>query len=143
MEEYLTKQNQALHIALTGTDDNTDALAALGTLGVRGIGQLRHYSLTYREDMLMEIAYTDTGRRTQTSRTLWANSTAMIIQTQVRMYTISKHFQPGMSMSMKEVRIMAPIKSDCALAIHTSEGRYEIMQEGSIFCWVTAGLIKV
>jgi hypothetical protein len=143
IEEYLTKQKQAIQIALTGTGDDTDALAALGTLGVKGIGQLRHHALTYEDDMLMEIAYTDTGRRTQTSRTLWANGTAMIIQTQARMYMVSKHFQPGMSMSMKEVRIIAPIKKDCALAIHTLEGRYEIMQGGSIFCWVTAGHIKV
>jgi hypothetical protein len=32
------KQRHALHIALTGTGDNTEPIAALGTLGIKGIG---------------------------------------------------------------------------------------------------------
>jgi hypothetical protein len=124
IEDYLAKQKHALHIALTGVGDNTEAMSVLGTLGIKGIGQLKHYALNYGQETLMEIAYIDTGRYTQTSKTLWANGTAMIVQTQARMYMVSKHYQPGMAVSMKEVRIVAPIKKGCALAIHTSEGRY-------------------
>jgi hypothetical protein len=47
---------------------------------------------------------------------------------------VSKHYQPGMAVSMKEVRIVTPIKTGCALAIHTSVGRYEVVQEGILFC---------
>jgi hypothetical protein len=134
IEDYLAKQKHALHIALTGVGDNTEAMSVLGTLGIKGIGQLKHYALNYGQETLMEIAYIDTGRYTQTSKTLWANGTAMIVQTQARMYMVSKHYQPGMAVSMKEVRIVAPIKKGCALAIHTSEGRYEVVQEGILFC---------
>jgi hypothetical protein len=134
IEDYLAKQRHALHIALTGTGDNTEAIAALGTLGIKGIGQLKHYALNYGHETLMEIAYIDTGRYTQTSKTMWSNGTAMIVQTQARMYMVSKHYQPGMAVSMREIRIVAPIKAGCALAIHTSEGRYEVIQEGILFC---------
>ncbi len=72
----------------------------------------------------MEIAYINMGRYTQTSRTLWSNGTAMIVQTQARKYMVSKHYQSGITVSMREVRVIASIKAGCALAIHTSEGRY-------------------
>ncbi len=68
------------------------------------------------------------------SKTLWSNGTAIIVKTQARMYMVSKHYQPGMAVSMKEVQILAPIKTGCALAIHTAESRYEVIQEGILFC---------
>ncbi len=57
IEDYLAKQRHALHIALTGTGDNTEAIAALGTIGIKGIGQLKHYALNYGHETLMEIAH--------------------------------------------------------------------------------------
>jgi hypothetical protein len=112
IEDYLAKQKHALHIALTGVGDNTEAMSVLGTLGIKGIGQLKHYALNYGQETLMEIAYIDTGRYTQTSKTLWANGTAMIVQTQARMYMVSKHYQPGMAVSMKEVRMLHLSRKD-------------------------------
>jgi hypothetical protein len=103
IEDYLAKQKHALHIALTGTGDNTEAISALGTLGIKGIGQLKHYALNYGHETLMEIACIDTGRYTQTSKTLWSNGMAMIVKMQARMYIISKHYQPDKAVSMKEV----------------------------------------
>jgi hypothetical protein len=49
-------------------------MSALGTLGIKGIGQLKHYALNYGHETLMEIAYIDTARYTQTSKTLWATA---------------------------------------------------------------------
>jgi hypothetical protein len=134
IEDYLAEQKHALHIALTETGDNTEAMSALGTLGIKGIGQLKHYALNFGHETLMEIAYIDTERYTQTSKALWSNGMVMIVQTQAKMYMVSKQYQPGMTVSMKKVRIVTLIKTGCALAIHTSVGRYEVVQEGILFC---------
>lgn len=135
IDEYLTSQRQALQTALTGSCEESKALAILSTTEVRGIGPVRHYSLAQEQHTLTEIMYTDTGTFTKVSTTDWANGTALIIQTQARMYMVSKHYQPGTSLNMQEARIVAPIKADCALAIHTQNGRYEVIQGGTMLCW--------
>jgi hypothetical protein len=135
IEEYLTRQKHALRTALTGVSDDADALSVISTTGLRGIGQVRHYALNYEDHTLTEVMYTDTGMHTKVSKTHWANGTALIMQTQARMYLVSKHFQRGASLSMQDVRIIGPIKSDCALAIHTLHGRYDIIQAGTLDCW--------
>jgi hypothetical protein len=45
IDEYLTSQRQALQTALTGSCEDSKALAVLSTTEVRGIGPVRHYSL--------------------------------------------------------------------------------------------------
>jgi hypothetical protein len=135
IDEYLTKQNHALRTALAGISEEAEALSVISTTGLRGIGQLRHYSLNYEDHTLTEVMYTDTGIHTKVSKTHWSNGTALIIQTQARIYIVSKHFQPGTPLSMQDVRIIGPIKTDCALAIHTQHGRYDIIQSGTMQCW--------
>jgi hypothetical protein len=62
------------------------------------------------------------------------NGTAMLVQTQARMYMVSKHHMEGTAMSMQEVRIIAPIKRECALVVHSQHGRYQVIQTGQLFC---------
>jgi hypothetical protein len=40
----------------------------------------------------------------------------------------------GMAMSMQEVRVIAPIKRECSLAVHTQNRRYQVIQAGHLFC---------
>lgn len=134
LEEYLTRQKYVVHTALTGTGNNADALSVMSTAGIRGIGDIKHYALTYQHSMLTSIQYVDTGSYTRISKTSWSNGTAMLIQTQARMYMVSRHYMEGTAMSMQEVRVIAPIKKECALAVHTQHGRYQVIQTGQLFC---------
>jgi len=135
LEEYLTRQRHTIHTALTGTADSTEALAIIGTLSIKGIGQIKHQALTYEHQALISITYTDTGSYTKISTTLWANGTALLMQTQSRMYMVSKQFMRGTALSTQEVRVVAPIQEECALVIHTQHGRYEVIQAGKLNCW--------
>ena len=135
LEEYLTRQKHAVYTALTGTADSTEALTIMSTLGIRGIGQVKHYAFMVDHDTLKSIMYTDTGSYTRVSKTHWANGTAMLMQTQSRMYILSKHYMHGTALSTQEARITAPIKEGCALIVHTQHGRYEVIQGGEIQCW--------
>jgi hypothetical protein len=40
------------------------------------------------------------------------------------MYMVTRHYKPGTALSMQEAWIIAPIKVECTLAIHTQHRRY-------------------
>jgi hypothetical protein len=134
LEEYLTRQRHAINTALTGTGDSTDLLAILSTSGIRGIAQITHYALTYKHETMTEIAYADTGKYTTVSQSLCKNGTAMLIQTHSRLYMVSRHYMAGTALSRQDVRLVAPIKEECALLILTQHGRYQTIQGGTINC---------
>jgi hypothetical protein len=134
LEEYMDRQKQTIETALTGTASPTTALTIMGTLGLKGTGQVKHYELSVEQDMMVGTAYTDMGYYTTVSRSVWNNST-LIMQTQSRMYMVSLHYMEGTALSMSETRIIAPIHAQCAIMVHIQHGRYRIMQSGTMMCW--------
>ena len=130
----MDKQRQSVETALTSTASPTAALTILGSLGLRGTGQVKHFELNIEQDMMVGTTYTDMGRYSTVSRSLWNNST-VIMQTQSRMYMVSLHYTEGTALSMAETRIIAPIHSQCAIMVHVQQSRYRVMQGGNLMCW--------
>ncbi len=48
LEEYLTRQKYMVHTALTGTGNSVDLLSIMSMAGIRGIGEIKHFALTYQ-----------------------------------------------------------------------------------------------
>jgi hypothetical protein len=92
-EDYMRAQKHAIDTAISSTVDDVEALATIGTLGIRDTGTVKHCMLSLDEHTIISVTCTDTSKYTSVSKS--AGNETMTIQTQTTICIISQHFLPG------------------------------------------------
>jgi hypothetical protein len=133
IREYAEAMKEALNMVTTGTASPHHAVNALVRAGIHGVGTLRHYSLEINGARLSSVGYVDLGGMARGTRVMRTDSTATV-QTEKRMYLISSHLPLDSPLTMADTRVVSPLVTGCALAVHTSGTRYLVTQEGTFTC---------
>jgi hypothetical protein len=113
------------------------AVMLLADAGGKGIGTVYHVRVGERDANVIEFLFAfDTGSRTVGN--FFLNNESYTVITADRKYIVSKQHRLGDPLSMSETRLTTPTQ-DCPLMLHTSNGNYRILSNGTFQCTTYGG----